>query len=169
MSDSWDDRRRAQEDGYFDALNKQALSRLAAKQGKPALKSPVTGNPMEIVTVMGVVIDRCAESGGVWFDAGELALLLETIKTNPGALKEAASLTPTSVTAHQAKSEGYLSPVSGKPMSRQSILGVTVHQCGESGGMWLDSIELKRLIESSLQTLGGDVKNFLQSVTGKNS
>jgi Zn-finger nucleic acid-binding protein len=151
MSDSWDDRRRAQEDGYFDALNKQALARLAAKQGKPALKSPVSGNPMELVTVAGVVIDRCVDSGGVWFDSGELARLLETAKTNPLALKEAASLLPTGTNSSQGSATGYNSPVSGKPMSRQASLGIHVYQCGDSGGTWVEGAELQRLMASVTQ------------------
>ena len=33
MGDAWDERRKAQEDSYFENLNKQALARLAVKQG----------------------------------------------------------------------------------------------------------------------------------------
>jgi hypothetical protein len=40
MSDSWDDRRRAQEDSFFEDLNRKALSRLAAKKGGAARISP---------------------------------------------------------------------------------------------------------------------------------
>ena len=166
MSDSWDERRRAQEDGYFDALNKQALARLAAKQGKPALKSPASGNPLEPITVMGIVVDRCVDSGGVWFDSGELALLLETIKSNPAALKDATRLIVTPKSG-QALSVTHNSPISGKPMARHSTLGVTVYQCAESGGMWIEALEFKRLVESSLQTLTDEMKDFFSLVAGK--
>jgi len=79
MSDSWDDRRRAQEDGYFEKLNQQALERLGARQGAKARPSPITGKPMEQVTVMGVVVDRCVDSGGVWLDAGELEEIMKAV------------------------------------------------------------------------------------------
>lgn len=75
MNDSWDERRRAQEDQYFEKANKDALLRLKEKsgEGEPRVRlSPVTGKPMEQMTIMGVAIDRCRESGGVWLDSGEL-------------------------------------------------------------------------------------------------
>jgi hypothetical protein len=85
MSDSWDDRRRAQEDGYFEKMNQQALERLKARKGggSEARLSPVTGKPMEQVTVMGVVVDRCLDSGGIWLDAGELDQIIKAVATSP--------------------------------------------------------------------------------------
>ena len=78
MSNSWDDMKKAKEDSYFDKKNKEALERLAKKQeqDKPRL-SPITGKVMEQVVISGVVVDRCAESGGVWLDAGELEQILD--------------------------------------------------------------------------------------------
>lgn len=84
MSDSLDERRKAQEDTYFQKKNREALERLSKKQSdsKP-LVSPVSGQPMMQEVFHGVVIDRCAQSGGVWLDAGELEQLMES------AVKEA--------------------------------------------------------------------------------
>lgn len=76
MSDAWDDRKKALEESYFDKENKLALERL--KNRKQARPSPITGEPMEQVTYMGVVIDRCTKSGGVWLDAGELEQIIKT-------------------------------------------------------------------------------------------
>jgi hypothetical protein len=82
MSDSWDEMRRAKENSYFDAKNREALERLKNKQKeeKPRL-SPVTGEPMEQLALHGVVIDRCKKSGGIWLDAGELEQLVEGMKS----------------------------------------------------------------------------------------
>lgn len=88
MSDSWDERRRAQEDGFFDKANKEALARLAQKQAQGHRMSPATGKPMEQLTVMGVVIDRCPESGGIWLDAGELEQIAKNLMVQPGSLLE---------------------------------------------------------------------------------
>ena len=79
MADSWDERRRAAEEQYFSRQNAAAMERLKSRSDKPRL-SPITGEPMEQITVMGVVIDRCPASHGVWLDAGELDQILEASK-----------------------------------------------------------------------------------------
>ncbi|MEY4699918.1 MAG: Transcription factor zinc-finger [Pseudomonadota bacterium] len=167
MSDTWDERRRAQEDGYFENLNKQALSRLAAKQGTPARKSPVTGKPMEHLAVMGVVIDRCVDSGGVWLDAGELTHILEAAKDSSASLGDFISAMPALIPQSSAVTEGLKSPITEKPMNVEQVLGVTVALCAESGGVWLDATELDKLIKSSHQTLSSGVKEFFRLLLGK--
>jgi Zn-finger nucleic acid-binding protein len=167
MSDTWDERRRAQEDGYFDNLNKQALSRLAAKKGAPARKSPVTGKPMEQLAVMGVAIDRCVDSGGVWLDAGELTHILEAAKDSTASVGDFISAMPELTPHGSAVTEGLKSPITEKPMNIEKILGVTVATCTESGGVWLDASELDKLITSSHQTLSSGVKDFFSLLLGK--
>jgi hypothetical protein len=77
MADSWDEMKRAKEDMYFEEQNRKALGRLKGREESKPRLSPITGKPMEQVTFMGVVIDRCTDSGGVWLDAGELQQILE--------------------------------------------------------------------------------------------
>ena len=81
MSNSWDDRRRALEEEYIDRQNKAALESLAQRSEslltESPLKSPVTGKPMSREQILGITIDRCPESGGVWLDKGELEALLD--------------------------------------------------------------------------------------------
>ncbi len=168
MSDAWDDRRKAQEESYFDNLNKQALARLAAKKEQPARPSPVTGNPMEIVTVMGTVLDRCVDSGGIWLDAGELEQLLVASKDNSASLKDLIDQFP-SLTPKDASSVtgGKNSPITGKPMNQEKVLGVSIDRCPDSGGIWLDAAELKRLLSSSHQTLTSGIKDFFSLVLGR--
>lgn len=166
MSDSWDERRRAQEDGYFDNLNKQALARLAAKKQQPARPSPANGKPMEVVTVMGVVVDRCVDSGGLWLDAGELEQLIEAAKNNSASLKDFIDLAP-ALSGTETVAGGRPSPVTGKPMNQEKILGVSIDRCPESGGIWLDASELQRLLDSSHQTLTSGIKDFFALVLGK--
>lgn len=45
-------------------------------------KSPVTGKIMLKIDVDGVVLDRCDESGGIWFDANELEEIIQKAKSN---------------------------------------------------------------------------------------
>jgi Zn-finger nucleic acid-binding protein len=168
MSDSWDERRRAQEDGYFDSLNKQALQRLAAKKGQPARLSPVSGKPMEVVTVMGVVLDRCVDSGGLWLDSGELEQLLEASKNSSASLKDFINLAP-ALSSSAVVTGGKPSPISGKPMNQDKVLGVAIDRCPQSGGVWLDAAELQRLLDSSHQSLTSGIKDFFALVLGKMS
>jgi Zn-finger nucleic acid-binding protein len=167
MSDAWDDRRRGQEDGYFDSLNKQALARIAAKQGEPARKSPVTGKPMESVTVMGVVLDRCVDSGGLWLDAGELDQLLVAAKDSSASLKDFLAQVPTISAAHQAVAGGRPSPITGKPMNQDRVLDIAIDRCPDSGGIWLDASELANALSSSHKTLASGVRDFFAQILGR--
>ncbi len=81
MNDSWDERRRAQEEQYFQKQNEQALKRIKEREQNTTRLSPVTGKQMEQLTLMGVVIDRCKDTGGIWLDAGELEQIIESSKT----------------------------------------------------------------------------------------
>ena len=76
MNDSWDDMRRAKEEQFFDKQNKEALARLQARTGQKERLSPISGKPMEQRTIMGVVVDVCKESGGIWLDKGELEQII---------------------------------------------------------------------------------------------
>ena len=167
MSDSWDERRRAQEERYFETLNKQALARLAEKKGQPARHSPVTGKPMEQITFMGVVADRCVDSGGLWLDAGELEQVLAAAKESDASLKDFISAAPSLTPQSAVEAPGRTSPITGKPMNQEKILGVTIDKCADSGGIWLDAGELERLVKSSHQSLTSGVKDFFAMVLGR--
>lgn len=81
MSDSWDERRKAREEEYFLKVNQEAMERLKRRQEEKPRPSPITGEPMEQLTMKGVLIDRCPTSGGIWLDAGELEQILEAAKS----------------------------------------------------------------------------------------
>jgi Transcription factor zinc-finger len=76
MSDSWDEMRRAKEEQYFLKENEAALKRLKESNREKPRLSPISGKPMKQVTMMGVNIDQCEESGGIWLDKGELEILI---------------------------------------------------------------------------------------------
>jgi hypothetical protein len=80
-SDAFDTRRKAAEEAFFEKQNAEAMKRLGARDGgdKPRL-SPITGKPMEQITIQGIVVDRCVDSGGIWLDNGELDQIMESAK-----------------------------------------------------------------------------------------
>lgn len=160
MTDSWDDRRRAQEDSYFDKVNQESLARLSRKQQGPARLSPITGKPMEQIVAFGAVVDRCTTSGGIWLDAGELEQILISAKESSSSLKDFIGTLPNVKPTDAVVTEGLLSPDTGKPMKSEKVLGITVDRCTETGGIWLDARELDRLVASSHQSLGSSIKEF---------
>jgi Zn-finger nucleic acid-binding protein len=83
-SDSWSDMRKAKENQFFEQQEKEALARLKSR-AESIRKSPIDGQPMEQVTIMGVVVDRCKSTGGVWLDNGELEQLLKASQKNAGS------------------------------------------------------------------------------------
>ena len=86
MTDSWDERRQAQEESYFQRANQESLARLARKQAGEARRSPITGKPMEHIVAFGAVIDHCTTSGGVFLDKGELEHILDAAKQGSATL-----------------------------------------------------------------------------------
>lgn len=167
MNDAWDDRRRAQEEGYFDRLNKEALARMARKQEGPVRPSPATGKPMEAITLMGIVVDRCVDSGGIWLDAGELEQLIHAAKDSKASVEDFISTLPTLRPSDAVVAEGQPSPISGTAMQREQVLGITVDRCPDSGGIWLDSRELDNVLRSSHQSLTSSVMDFFSMVLGR--
>jgi Zn-finger nucleic acid-binding protein len=167
MTDSWDERRQAQEDSYFDRANKESLARLARKQAQAARLSPVTGQPMEQIVAFGAIVDRCTTSGGIWLDAGELDEVLAAAKESTHSLKDFIGALPSLKPSENPVQEGLPSPINGKPMTVEKVLGISIARCAESGGIWLDARELDRLISSSHQSLGSSIKEFFGLVLGK--
>ena len=89
MSDTLKDRATALENEYFEKQNTEALQRMAMRQGDASARlSPVSGKPMVLKNFMGVVIDQCEQSGGVWLDAGELEQILKTTEHAPSSLQK---------------------------------------------------------------------------------
>ena len=81
MTNAWDEMKAAKEDAYFEKLNKESLIRLNARDGEKTRLSPITGEPMEHVTIHGIVVDRCPKSGYIGLDAGELEEMIKVAKS----------------------------------------------------------------------------------------
>lgn len=167
MTDSWDERRRAQEESYFEKANQESLARLARKKEQTARLSPATGQPMEQIVAFGAVVDRCTTSGGIWLDAGELEQILSAAKESASSLKDFIGALPNLKPSESPVSDGLPSPDTGKPMSVEKVLGVSVARCSETGGIWLDARELERLISSGHQSLSSSIKDFFGLVLGR--
>ncbi|MDD2941342.1 MAG: zf-TFIIB domain-containing protein [bacterium] len=172
MSSSWDDMRKAKEDEYFQKRNREAMERLAQKKAAQQLrKSPVTGKEMVQETVAGVVVDYCAESGGIFLDNGELeALRLACESSNISDLEALlAKLSSLGAGKQGVHSGPKLSPISGEPMETLSIDGLQVDRCSKSGAIWLDGGELEQLLDFGSNRQGtakGVLQGFISRLLG---
>ena len=129
------------------------------------MKCPVDKADMIVVEHEKIEIDHCLKCAGVWFDSGELELLVSLLKAE-GASSQADLLTPTQVEHAEASRK---CPVCGHKMDK-ACLGKTkqvlVDSCPRGDGLWFDSGELHHVIsdiEPSKTKAAQDVISFLGS------
>jgi DnaJ-class molecular chaperone len=77
----------SKEEEYFYTLNKELIekNREKASQAKAAeghpdswMKCPKCGGQMEEIDLAGIAIDKCQSCQGIYFDNGELDILLQS-------------------------------------------------------------------------------------------
>jgi len=124
------------------------------------LKCPVCKVPTFVVEYLEIEIDLCPECQGVWFDSGELELLLGT--------NEAVDTEPAITTENPRHC-----PVCPKKMDKVNIgpgRRVMIDTCPDGCGLWFDSNELSDL-NHDLQNEGWhvrpEVREFLSGMFPK--
>lgn len=106
------------------------------------MKCPVCRVPTYAVEHDKIELDLCPECQGIWFDAGELELLLKRDEA-PTLAPEAAS-----------KEEDRPCPLCDKDMDKVNIGpggGVLVDICPGGCGIWFDQNELQLLTQNLAQ------------------
>jgi len=110
------------------------------------MKCPVCRNLMIVVEHDKVEVDHCTNCQGVWFDAGELELFLETKKLEDPHLYPAYFTTaPEAKTSEKRRK----CPICGKKMRKVAIgekPKVLIDACPKGDGLWFDGGEVDRLI-----------------------
>lgn len=74
---------------------KDASQRAADERQSHHMKCPKCGGNLHTETFHGVQIDRCADCHGIWFDSGEIDLILK--EEDPGILRKIMSDVRTSL------------------------------------------------------------------------
>ena len=130
---------------------------------------PACKNPMIVVEYQKTELDFCANCHGVWFDAGELELLLE--KTGfGGEITYLYSLLQSKEAATTEKKRRC--PICRKNMKKVNTgngRGVLIDACGRGDGIWFDGGEVDQVVlilaERSHPGAGhGHVFSFMKEV-----
>jgi len=134
------------------------------------MKCPVCSELMIVVEHEHVELDYCTNCLGVWFDVGELELLLETMQLEGVGLSLDDIFTSPEAKSSEKKRK---CPICGKKMKKATVghePEVLIDACLQADGLWFDGGEVGQLItqlpdkpseESDSQ---GRVINFLGEV-----
>lgn len=120
------------------------------------LISPVTGNPMRRIEFNGLEIDICTDTGGIWFDQGELGDLLHGPREDFEALDQAAKPEGRIDVDFRADSKRYC-PRCNIPLYRYRYLHSTpieLDGCEACGGVYVDDGELGAIAAVALRVGG---------------
>jgi len=111
---------------------------------------PVCKGPMIIVEHEQIELDYCTKCLGVWFDAGELALLLESLDFEVGEFNVADIVTLPEKRIAEKKRR---CPVCRKKMKKAAIghdPEVVIDVCPWGEGLWFDGGEVGQVIKHLL-------------------
>jgi len=112
------------------------------------MKCPTCSNLMIVVEHEKIELDYCINCSGVWFDAGELELLLETMELDGTALSLDNILTSPEAKSAEKKRR---CPICSKKMKKATVghkPEVLIDACPQGDGLWFDSGEVGQLITS---------------------
>jgi len=109
---------------------------------------PVCSEPMKEVDYEGVKLDYCEKCDGFWLDAGEIrkvnAIHKETFSQDQ--IAEAVDLIEKkAIVARSSESRRIQCPKCGKECEVVSTSGVSVDECPDGHGIWLDKGEIEKL------------------------
>ncbi|MEE8471282.1 MAG: zf-TFIIB domain-containing protein [Dehalococcoidia bacterium] len=130
------------------------------------MKCPTCKNLMIVVEHEKIELDYCVECSGVWFDAGELELLLETMRLEGTALSPDSILTSPEAKSAEKKRK---CPICGKKMKKATVghePEVLIDACQRGDGLWFDGGEVGQLITqlTDKSESQGQVISFLGEV-----
>ncbi len=132
------------------------------------MKCPACNSMMIVVEHERIELDYCPQCAGVWFDAGELELLLDTMQVDQSILSIDTILTAPVVDSQEKKRK---CPICRKKMKKATIghqPEVLIDVCQRGDGLWFDAGEVGQVVsqarsikESNSQ---GQVIHFLDEV-----
>jgi len=110
------------------------------------MKCPVCNSLMIVVEHEKIELDYCLNCLGVWFDAEELELLLDTMQLEGTSLSLDNILTLPETDSVEKKRK---CPICGRKMKKAAVghePAVIIDACSWGDGLWFDSREVGQLI-----------------------
>ena len=120
------------------------------------MKCPVCKIPTIVVEHDQIELDHCVECSGVWFDAGELALLLEKMQLGDSGISVDSVLTSPETKSSEKKRK---CPICGRKMKKATVghePEVLIDACPVGHGLWFDKGEVVQLITQLHEKASGD-------------
>lgn len=121
---------------------------------------PVCKEAMVVLELDQIEIDHCLSCGGIWLDAGELELLLET---ETDRLRLLSLLTED----NKVKEKSYPCPICSKKMKKVFVgeeRKILIDKCKKNHGLWLDKGELESVIELGSQNSDSKIINLIKQM-----
>ena len=110
-----------------------------------ARPSPITGQPMNTLEFLGVTLDICPTTGGIWFDQGELGRIRAATAEHFHTLEEVAE---PNVEPIPTLPRSRLCPVDATQLETFRYLACTnieLDSCPQCGGVFVEEGELARM------------------------
>jgi Zn-finger nucleic acid-binding protein len=131
---------------------------------------PVCKSDMIVVEYHDIELDYCDQCRGVWFDAGELELVLQTLELESEHVLFTHMLQyPPAVTSEKPRR----CPICNRKMRKTNLGGqpeLLVDLCSREDGIWFDGGEVAQLIQQLAQGQAGgersqnNIMNFIGEV-----
>ena len=125
------------------------------------MKCPVCNIDMIVVEYNQIEVDHCLRCQGVWFDSGELELLLKVRKTG-----QSSQINPFGLSEAQTTETKRKCPICGKKM-KKVLIGeepkVLIDSCPENDGLWFDCGEVEQLTSQLTKETAGKPNSHIMA------
>jgi Zn-finger nucleic acid-binding protein len=131
---------------------------------------PVCKSGMIVIEYRDIELDYCTDCKGVWFDSGELELMLKAHQVE-GIEPFLENITNSPDTPSSEKKRKC--PICNRRMRKKTIgesPRLLIDMCGEGHGLWFDGGEIAQLIRQlvgegeAVKKSGNEVISFLEEV-----
>ncbi len=124
------------------------------------MNCPECKEPLVILELEQIEVDYCINCEGIWLDAGELELFLETDD-------ERARLINLFKEAGEVKEKSHNCPICRKQMKKFEVGEqgkVVVDKCKKNHGIWFDKGELQKVVEFGSENKENKIINLLKDM-----
>jgi len=124
------------------------------------MNCPVCKEPLVVLELEQIEVDYCTGCKGIWLDAGELELLLETNEERSGLINLFKEATPEKEKSHDC-------PICGKHMQKFYVgeqEKVLVDKCKKNHGLWFDNGELQKVVEFGSENKENKIISLLKEM-----